>query len=363
MMQELVSLPEVIIERIRREGPLSFRDFMEMALYYPDLGYYMSSFPKLGEGGDFYTSGYLTGLFGDLLASQLEDMWRHLGRPSFTVVEYGAGTGLLCRDILSRLMERGEMYEKLNYFIIEKSGAMRDRERALLPNKVQWRETIGEIGPLTGCVFSNELVDNFSVHQVIMADELMEICVKYDNGFGELLRPAGDALKEYLSCLGVQLPRGYRAEINLEATQWIEEVGTALERGWVMTIDYGYSAPALYSRSSGTLACYHRHRVHHCPYMFIGEQDITSHVNFTALDRWGRRQGLEVCGYTNQGHFLQGLGLTQRLRELEEKGIDAIDRLRLRVFLAEMGKKFKVLIQHKGVGKAPLLGMQFSALP
>jgi SAM-dependent MidA family methyltransferase len=127
-----------------------------------------------------------------------------------------------------------------------------------------------------------------------------------------------------------------------------------------MTIDYGYPAAALYSKRSGTLACYHRHKVHYCPYEYIGDQDITTHVNFSALDHWGRRKGLEVGGFTNQTHFLQGLGLTARLRIREENGMDERDRSRLRTFLWEMGQKFKVLIQRKGVGQVGLSGLLFA---
>ena len=360
VMTEQKSLSTIIRNQIKKNGPITFRDFMELALYHPDHGYYTSARPKLGEGGDFYTSAYVTELFGELLAHQLEEMWRLLGCGPFTVVEYGAGTGLLCRDILSRLKLNADLYEKLNYFIIERSGAMRERERQLIPNKVQWKESIGDIGPVVGCVFSNELVDNFSVHQVVMADELMEVFVGFEGEFIEILRPASAALKDYLLRMGVQLPRGYRAEINLEATEWIQEIGGAVRQGWVMTIDYGYPASTLYSKQTGTLACYHRHQVHHSPYENIGEQDITAHVNFSALDHWGSRQGLEVCGYTNQTRFLQGLGLAGRLRIREQNGIRQNDLLQLKAFLLEMGQKFKVLIQHKGVRKAPLSGLLFN---
>jgi SAM-dependent MidA family methyltransferase len=359
-MQEPDTLPEIIRDKIQREGPISFRDFMEMALYHPEFGYYTSARTTIGEGGDFYTSPYLTGLFGELLACQIEEMWRALGRVPFTIVEYGAGTGLLCRDILCRLGENAELYEKLNYFIIEKSGVMRERERRLLGDKVEWRGAIDEIGEVTGCIFSNELVDNFAVHRVVMKDELMEIYVGYNQGFVEVLKPAPGMLKDYLVRFGAQLPRDYLAEINLEATHWIGEVGEALKRGWVMTIDYGYAAAALYSKRSGTLACYHRHRVQYSPYEFIGEQDITAHVNFSALDQWGRQKGLKTGGFTNQTHFLRGLGLAMRLRAMEENGIGETDRRRLQVFLMEMGQKIKVLIQHKGVGQVVLSGLLFA---
>ncbi|MBS1662381.1 MAG: SAM-dependent methyltransferase [Bacteroidetes bacterium] len=364
-----MSLSSIVIDRIQKEGALSFHDFMEMALYYPGEGYYTSAREKLGAPGDFYTSPYLTSLFGEMLAGQLEEMWIALGRVPFTIVEYGAGTGLLCRDILRRLSTNRALYDHLHYYIIEKSDTMRERERALLSDKVRWVGSIGEIGPVTGCVLSNELVDNLAVHQVIMAEELMEVFVGYDEGggFREVLRPAGEELRDYLGQLGVKMQPGYRGEINLEATKWIQEVAAGMGKAFVMTIDYGCSSSVLYGKKEGTLVCYHEHRLNHSPFSFIGEQDITSHVNFSALDYWGRKGGLECCGYTTQAHFLQGLGLAHHLRQMETAGLKDLDpatrqrRLwQLRTLLLDMGQKFKVLIQRKGTGWAPLSGMQFA---
>lgn len=363
-----MSLSEIVIGRIRQEGPLSFHDFMEMALYYPGEGYYTSARDKLGEAGDFYTSPYLTALFGGMLAGQLEEMWQKLGCEPFTIVEYGAGTGLLCRDILHRLSANQELYDHLQYYIIEKSDFMREKERRLLPDKVRWINSVDEIASVTGCILSNELLDNFSVHQVLMLDELMEVFVGYENGeFSEELRPASEALKNYLSQLGVTLPRGYRTEINLEATEWIGRISAALKKGFVLTIDYGYPSSVLYSKKEGTLMCYHEHRTNHNPYNFIGEQDITSHVNFSALDYWGHINGLACCGYTTQTHFLQGLGITSQLQKMEAAELPDVDaaarqqRLwQMRTLLLDMGRKFKVLIQCKGIGKTYLSGMQFA---
>jgi len=344
-----MSILEIIIERIRREGPISFRDFMEMALYYPGQGYYTSAGERTGKTGDFYTSPYLSSLFGEMIAGQMEEMWQLLDREPFTIVEQGAGSGLLCRDILRRLQANKEMADNLNYIIIEKNDNIRD-----LP-------------PITGCIFSNELVDNFSVHQVVMQEELMEVFVDHKDGqFEEVLRPARPELREYLQELRVTLPPGFRTEINLQATEWIGSVSSILRKGFVMTIDYGYPSSDLYSpgKKTGTLVCYHRHQVNFCPYEHVGEQDITTHVNFSALDHWGRNHGLEYCGYTNQTYFLQGLGLTRHLRKLEEAGKknvsdDSEKLLFVRTLLMEMGNKFKVLIQRKGIRQAFLSGLQF----
>lgn len=367
-------LPEIIADTIYRQGPLSFRDFMEMALYYPGQGYYTSPGERTGRTGDFYTSPYLTHLFGEMIAGQLEEMWVALGRPNpFTVVECGPGTGLLCADILRRLQRNKTLYDHLQYVLIEKSEWMCKKESAVLSagglrEKVRWENGLAGLAPMRGCILSNELIDNFAVHRVQMEEELMEVFVGYDNGFTEILRPADDELKNYLIQLGVTLPRGYRAEINLEATQWIRQAAAALEKGFVLTIDYGNSSSGLYRDKAGTLICYHDHSMNHTPYQNIGEQDITSHVNFSALDHWGRREGLEYCGYTTQGRFLQGLGLIRRLRELEAAG--AISRAgavpkqavlrQLYTLLVEMGNSFKVLIQRKGVDCRYLSGLQFA---
>lgn len=362
-----MSLSEIITQKIRKDGPISFRDFMEIALYHPELGYYTSAGDKIGERGDFYTSPYFTSIFGELIGKQLEEMWHLLGRQAFTVVEYGAGTGALCRDILNQLKNNEELYDKLHYCIIEKSPVMREKEKMILPEKVSWYDTIQDIPAITGCILSNEVVDNFSVHQVVMEDELMEVFVDDENGFVERLNPASSALKNYLDQLKVRLPNGFRTEINLQAIEWIEEVAAALKKGFVLTIDYGYPSSELYSRdrSSGTLVCYNKHQVNYLPYSNIGEQDITAHVNFSALGHWGLQNGLEHCGFTNQAYFLRALGLVDHLKKMEESGkykhaSNQEKAFMIHTFLMDMGSKFKVLIQHKGLQQPTLSGLTFS---
>ena len=351
-------LKELIIDAIRTRGPLSFHDFMEMALYYPGQGYYAAPREAIGEAGDFYTSPYLSGLFGEIIAGQLEEMWMLLDRRPFTIVECGAGTGLLCRDILHRLKLNDEMFPFLQYIIIEKSEWMRKKERTLLAAegflpKLRWASSLRELPHIHGCILSNELVDNFAVHQVVMAGQLMEVFVTHDDGFKEILRPASTDLHNYLREFNISLPTGSRAEINLEATEWIRDAAAALSSGFVLTIDYGHCAADLYSRRTGTLACYHQHKVAHSPYDHVGEQDITTHVNFSALDHWGRRNGLEPCGYTSQSRFLQALGLTARLHTL---GATSPQLKKL----IEMSHRFKVLIQRKNLRRVFLSGLQFA---
>jgi SAM-dependent MidA family methyltransferase len=356
-------LTDIIIDRIQKEGPLSFRDFMEMCLYYPGLGYYTSAADKIGKQGDFYTSSSVTPVFGAMIGKQFEEMWSLTGEQDFTVVEYGAGTGRLCGDILDYLKSNPRFYKKLTYCIIEKSPAMREKAKTHLPPGVKWYDSIKEIPPFTGCVLSNELVDNFSIHQVVMQDQLMEIFVDYKDGFVERLEPASAALMDYLRELKISLPKGFRTEINLEAPGWLQEISQQLDKGYVITIDYGYTSEEMYrqSRSNGTLLCYHKHDINDQPYINLGEQDITSHVNFSALSHFGEKNGLMTCGLTKLNSFLLGLGWDDHLKQTIA-GPDQYLALRKYAFikyhfLIDMGQKFSVLIQSKRMFSKTLKGL------
>lgn len=362
-----MDLSEIIIQKICTEGVISFHDFMEMALYYPGLGYYTSAKGRIGTNGDYYTSSCLTCAFGAMIGRQLAEMWNILGERTFAIIEYGAGNGALCNDILQYLENHPEFYENLTYYIIEKSPVMRRKEKAHLDGKVQWRDSIKDIPEIIGCVLSNELLDNFSVHQVVMEDELMEVFVGYDNGYFEVLKPASEELREYLAELNIQLPTGYRTEINLEATHWIKDIATNLEKGYIITIDYGYDALQLYAerRCNGTLICYNKHNINDCPYDAVGEQDITSHVNFSALCHWGLKNNLDCCGYTNQADFLLSLGLADHLRKIVAQEPGNYINYKRAAFIkhkliVDMGNRFKVLIQQKGIPVQELSGLKIS---
>jgi len=359
-------LEEIIRQRIREKGPISFHDFMEMSLYYPQLGYYTSPAEKIGKSGDFFTSPHLTRAFGATIAQQLEEMWELLGKKEFKIIEYGAGSGFLCHDILDHLKKNKPFYDPLNYYIIEKSDEMLKMEKKHLNEKVIWCNSIHEIPDISGCIISNELLDNFSVSQVIMHDELMEIFVNFDysKGFIEELQPASLKLKEYLQELGIALPKGTRAEINLEAIEWIKEIANHLREGYIITIDYGYSSADLYNgkKKNGTLACYHHHQYNDDPYHNIGQQDITSHVNFSALCHWGLKNGLQCCGYTHQANFLLALGFKNHIRKNSSHQNIVSQALQesflIHTLLMDMGSKFKVLIQGKSIPMNQLCGLR-----
>ena len=367
-----LSLSAIVQNKIHDEGPISFRDFMEMALYHPMLGYYTSENDKIGKNGDFYTSPYLTDVFGQVIAKQLEEMWWLTGRADFTIVEYGAGMGSLCIDILEQLKNNKQFYKKLKYCIIEKSDTMRVKEQVTInktsiSEKVHWYSSIEEMTSFTGCVIANEVLDNFSVHKVVMAEkELMEVFVDHQNEFGEILKPANDVLKNYFKNLNVELPVGFCTEVNLQALDWIKNISSSLHKGFILTIDYGYPSAELYQSNHrlGTIVCYNKHTVNDLPYTNIGQQDITAHVNFSALNLWGQKNGLAYCGYTNQSQFLLSLGLAEHLRKIEETQKDNVEiknkLLLLHNLLMSMGKKIKVLVQQKGLGRPLLSGLKFT---
>jgi len=360
-------LEEIIIEKIKSDGPLSFHDFMESCLYYPGQGYYTSPKIRLGKQGDYYTSSYVTPVFGAMIARQLEEMWAILGEKKFMIIEYGAGTGMLAHDILYYIKTHNEkFFELMEYSIIEKSPVMREIEKGILTEKVKWYNSINEIPNMfPGCVLSNELLDNFSIHQVIMDTELMEVFVGYRDGFFEMLRPAEAAIKNYFCDLGVFLPKGFRTEVNLEAVEWMRTIAQYLKEGFVMTIDYGYPSSELYAQDhrQGTLICYHNHRVNEDPYHHIGEQDITAHVNFSALYHTGKKYGLKGCGLANQQEFLIKLGIEDFLEQIkynQDLSDDSVARIK-NLLLDEMGNKFKILIQQKGLPGQQLRCMQRDA--
>lgn len=369
----MACLEKIIIEKIRNEGSLSFHDFMDMCLYYPGYGYYTSAGDKIGINGDFYTSPLFTPLYGELIGKQIEEMWQIMNKPSFTIVEYGAGTGHLCGDILRYLAKNKALYSGLQYGIVEKSVPLQElqQQRLRTYKKVSWHQDITALKGFTGCVLSNEVVDNFPVHIVEQKDELMEVMVSYNGkNFTEQLRPASPELRSYLEDSGVCLPGNYRTEINLDADGWIKDIAEAMDQGYLLVVDYGFTSEEYYhaTRNHGTLKCFYRHGFHDCPYINIGRQDITAHVNFSGLKHSGKKYQLDFSGFTDQLSFLKGLGIAAEIRQMEDriKCMPEDQRAgmikRMKHFLFDMCRKFKVLLLQKQLSFTPVSGFQF-ALP
>ena len=368
----MTPLAALLAGRIRRFGPITFAEYMRECLYHPVHGYY--SQPESRRFDDYYTSVDVHAIFGRLLARQFAEMWQRLGSPlEFQLVEAAASTGRLAGCILRFAQYRlPEFYRALRYVAVERSPARCHQLASRLAPFVESGRCLPSIEfPAKiqgGCVFSNELLDALPVHRVLQRNgTLEEIFVDTrDNTFVELpQRLSTCAISEYLAVQRITLEEGQHAEVGLEACDWITEVGRRLERGFLLTIDYGHEAADLFDshHMAGTVLAYANHRPSQEFYAAPGEKDLTAHVNFTALRQWGKRTGLERLGLVTQTAFLLALGKANDFADLYDDDMDEAERVRARlqlktlIFPEGMGERFQVLIQQKGVPYTPLAGL------
>jgi SAM-dependent MidA family methyltransferase len=381
---------------IRSRGRITFAEFMRMALYEPGLGYYMTAsdrslgtdgagqsvgLGRSGREGDYFTAPELHPLFGQMVGRQVIEMvdrLRHIvPLEEIVIVEMGAGRGLMAEDILTVCAQHQPA--RLRYVVVETNPSLVVEQRMRLARfahegiPVEWCRPLETAampsGQLTAIIVSNELVDAFPVHRVVMrGGRLLEryVAMEADRLVEQLDYPSTPALEQYFERLAVRLPEGFQTEVNLEALEWVAKISGLLGAGFVLTIDYGHSAEERYApaRRDGTLACYAGHRRLEAPLLRVGRQDLTAHVDFSALVRAGRAAGLEVAGFTDQTAFLLGLGAA----EVMEERLAACDAIQREVELAAMklllapdgmGRAFKVLVQRKGMPPAPLSGLKF----
>ncbi len=363
-------LADFLRQQIEKSGGLDFSEFMAQALYHPEFGYYMAARDRIGKGGDFFTSSSVNNLFGRLVARQLAQMAELLADQEFMIVEQGAGEGHLSLDILDALADEfPELYARTVYTLVEVSPDNQQRQACLLDQhsaRVLWSNE-DDWRIVSGCFLSNELVDAFPVHVLEKhAGVLQEVFVASSGGdfIEELRQPVDKQLSAYFSWLGNGPIEGNRAEANLVAPDWMRQVGSRIERGFAITIDYGYPTQELYApyRRMGTLMCYQRHQADDNPYLQVGAKDITAHVDFTALQLAGAEVGLETLWFGEQYRFLLGLGFFEELLLLEAAATDEKEARALRLTLKNlimpeqgMGETFKVLVQSKGVAAPGLL--------
>jgi SAM-dependent MidA family methyltransferase len=338
---------------IAAAGPITFARFMELALLHPEHGYYATR-PAIGRGGDFVTAPELHAAFGACLARQAAEVWRALGRPSpFTLLEWGAGTGVLARDVLLAAAHDPDGAAALDYVIHEISPALIAQQRATLEAAGLTARWTDAPAPATGLVLANEVLDALPVHRLtVVAGQVRELLVDWRDGdFVEVAGPLSTpALAEYLTDGEIRLAEGQVAEINLAALDWLAGVAGSLERGAILVIDYGDTTTDLYAprRHRGTLLCYWRQTVNEEPFRRVGQQDMTAHVDFGGLMRRAARLGLHVAGYTSQGAFLTSLGLGDILLEIQQR-LPAADYVRQRQAIADLIRpdrlgRFKVLL-------------------
>ncbi len=389
-----LDLAALIRAEIAASGPLTFARFMELALYHPTLGYYAGGGvgrEPVGWSGDYFTSGDLTPLWGHALARRLRWLWEQMGRPPrFEVIEAGAGRGLLGAVVVGDAPAHGpEGACALRYTLVDRAPAgsplRQAREQRLAqalarsaapPDAIRWAETLGEVaapGSVVGCVISNELVDALPTHCVIkQSDALAEVYVALDAA-GRLIQrtaaPSTPELAAYLDHYRIpwrRYPDGWRAEVCLLAGPWMREAASLLARGCVMTLDYGAHALRLYTanRLTGTLMAYSHHQLSGDALARPGQQDLTAHVNFSALIEAGRDAGLRLAEDTTQGTLMERLGIWDEADALaaqlyhhaqdRQTGRGQLDYLRR----ASLRNAVKALLAPNGLGGFRALTMQ-----
>lgn len=351
------------------DGAIDFAHFMALALHAPGLGYYSAGLAKFGAAGDFVTAPELSPLFARCIAAQCAQVLAALDGGS--ILEAGAGTGELAIGVLRELHALNALPQR--YQILETSADLRERQRrrisdlpAEMATRVEWLDALPPRG-FRGVVLANEVLDAMPVRRFRRTpagvDELM-IARDGERLVWRGVPPRDAQLSARVAAieqvLGVCLPEGYESEINLAAEAWLRSLADGLEAGMALIIDYGYPRREYYhpERSRGTLRCHYRHHAHDDPLLLPGVQDITSHVDFTAIAEAAVAAGMDIAGYTTQTYFLLAMGITK----LAEAGnqdtrqqIETAQQIRRLTMPGEMGEVFKVIALTKGV-EGPFAG-------
>ena len=379
----------LLIEALRAEiaaqgGRITFARFMDLTLYHPERGYYHAAQRRPGRPGDFLTAPEAHPFFGITLARQVADCWERLGQPTqFTVREYGPGIGGLAWDIIGGLrQENPACLEALSYELIERNPqrvaealaafqdeGLGDVVRAVAP------DAINVLPPITGVILANEVADAFPVHRLIWHDGALREgwVVWHGTGFTEEiaeLSPQAAAADpvEMLRAHAITLQEGDRLEISPDAAAWFAEAASRLARGYAIVIDYGYPAAQLYRahRLEGTVRAYRAHTVSDAPFAHVGEQDLTAHVDFTALRAAGEAAGLTLAGQTTQAAFLTSLDMGNLMVALGQDPETTMEEylaaqaavLRL-IDPGSLGRFGVLLMARNAPVDPPLLGLSF----
>ena len=353
--QKLVMHVQDIIKQ--QGGSIGFDAYMDSVLYEPGLGYYSAGSRKFGAEGDFVTAPEISSLFSQCLAYQCAQVLNVLG--SGDILELGAGTGVMARDLLLELEKLDLLPE--NYFILEVSADLKQRQQALIKQsiphiyeRVSWLDSLPEKS-FSGLILANEILDALSVKRFKKVSKgFREMKVSVDDDlFTWNETDAEQELTEALTQLETELtapfPEDYVSEINLNTKPWLKGLEEVLQKGVMLFIDYGYSKQEYYhpARNDGTLLCHYLHHVHTDPFFYPGLQDITCSVNFTDVAESAHSLGLHISGYTNQAYFLFGCGLEKLLTDIASLDIKSHTEITQQVkkltMPEEMGERFKVI--------------------
>ena len=377
-----MTLREIIADEIRRNGPISFSRYMELCLYDPELGYYSRPAEQFGRAGDFYTSSDVHAVFGRLLARQFEQMWRVLGAPErIDLIELGPGRGLFARDVLDCCAKQFPGFARaLRYELVEQSVTLRTRLQDRLSDYLEARRAAifdsfeAAATQASDCliVFGNEFFDALPV-EIMDARGTVRVAESNGKFTEQFIGPSAEEL-EFLDRYGVHPDENGRVEVSLASVGWMERIAATFQdrRGFAVLIDYGYTRQQqLAGRHRDTLMTYRRHRAGFSPYDAPGEQDITAHVNFTALSSVAESHSLELVGLLTQSQFLIGIGEESQFADAFEGCQMPQERAKVTLQLKHlispegMGEVFQVLVLSHGVDKekaAHLSGPSFLRL-
>jgi SAM-dependent MidA family methyltransferase len=376
-------LTAIIREKIALNGPVSFSEYMEMALYEPGLGYYSAGLKKFGKGGDFITAPQLGDVFARCLANQIKQVGDHLcgqNHGQYEIIEAGAGSGVLAADLLKSLQDS---HPPARYRILERSAHLRKVQEETLRHSVpQWMDKISWLdeppgSEWQGVFLANEVLDALTVDRFcIETDDISQLQVTHGpDGFSWTKGPCPETLRAKiqgtLSSLETKPSAGYQSELNTHLPAWLQTVTASLHKGVVLFIDYGYTRHDYYQpeRRDGTLICHYQHRTHSDPFKWPGLTDISASVDFTALAEAADYCGLEVCGYTTQTMFLLACGLDSVLAESqllsERQRLKVNNQVRQLTLPGEMGERFQLMALSRGLDEdfnGDLLGFTLNDL-
>jgi len=353
-------LSKQIRTALSRHKSMTFAQYMQKALYTPGLGYYSSGLPKIGIQGDFITAPEVSPIFSRCLARQAAQALQELNTPN--IVEFGAGQGVMAKDILLELQSMGQLLER--YYIVEISADLQARQKETLQaglpaelfNKVVWLSQLPTT-PISAVILANEVLDAMPFERLrIEPHHALRGYVRYNDNTEKFewdYQPITDVhLQKFANRLihhiGEVSDLGYETEVNLHIRPWLESLNSILSQGVVILIDYGYTREEYYhpARVMGTLRCHYQHRAHSNPFFYPGLQDITSHVDFTAVAEAGFDSGFKVAGYTTQANFLMGSGLLEMSADVNSsltEQIKTAQQLKTLTLPDEMGESFKVI--------------------
>jgi SAM-dependent MidA family methyltransferase len=366
-----LSLRAHILEEVGRSGPMPFSRYMELCLYEPRLGFYEREQEIFGKAGDFYTSSDVHAVFGRLLARQFEEMWRALGSPApVEVIELGPGRGLFARDVLDWSRQKfPEFFGALHYRLVERSAVLRGRlaerlKQAIAEGKASIAEDLAPPASGDAILFANEFLDALPV-EVVGDRGLLHVALK-DGALVETFAPVPREVQDYLDRYAVTPEEGERVEAGLAAIDWMKRLASAVPRGFLILVDYGYRREELLAgRHRGTVVAARQHQLSRNPYEAPGEQDITAHVNFTAVSAAGEAAGLQALGLVTQAQFLMGIGEANQFSDafedclLPQEQAKVALQLKHLVTPAGMGENFQVLVMGRGAEAAGLSGLKF----